>query len=320
MPQPMRDDPWSGLAVAGDHIVGRRVAGEHPLDIYWVSGSDGSPGLLLRGVDPEMVPEQIPKPRGLSLEVIPGDGCSEARMFLREHEDRDVFLTLCRDVVGYSGGSSTASDATSKVFRRLSHWHSLMTRARTVAMDPHEVRGLIGELCVLDRLCESMGLGAALRAWVAPDEHPQDFATGHRLLEVKARLSGTRQAIRISSLQQLEPGRLPLALVVVELASAEGPDAFTLNQLCARLVDRARDAGTQQLDAMETALLKRGYMQLEAYDSEAYRAAGITAFDCRDDFPRLIRSEIDVRIPEAQYTLDLSLIASFEITVALVLD
>lgn len=236
----MREDPWSGIGITTDHIVGRRVLGEHPLDIYWIKGTDGSPGLLLRGVDTERVPEQMPKPRGLALEVTPGDTQSEVRMLLREREDREVFLTLCTDVIAYSSGSATASDATSSVFRRLSHWHSMMTRARTTAMGPHEVRGLIGELCVLERLCGSLGFDAALRAWVAPDEHPQDFARQDRLVEVKARLSGARQTVRISSLQQLDPSQLPLALVVVELVSAEGADATTLNQLCAGLIDRAR--------------------------------------------------------------------------------
>lgn len=319
-PAPMRDDPWSGIGIAADHFVGRRVPGEHPLDIYWIKGVDGSPGLLLRGVDQCSVPRQLPKPRGITLEVAPGNDRVEARMFLREHQDREVFLTLCRDVIAYSGSSSTASDATSNVFRRLTHWHSLMTHARTIAMAPHEIRGLIGELCVLERLCMSVGFDAALGAWVAPDDHPQDFANGNRLLEVKARLSGARHIVRISSLQQLEPAQLPLVLVVVELASADGPDTATLNQICARLVCRARELGSHQVDAIEMALFKRGYIQMEAYDADAYRITGIMAFECRDDFPRLVRSEVDARIPEAQYMIDMSLIGGFAITAASVLD
>ncbi|SFN19978.1 Putative PD-(D/E)XK family member [Dokdonella immobilis] len=241
-------------------------------------------------------------------------------MFLREHEDREVFLTLCRDVLSYSGGSTTAADATSNLFRRLAHWHSLMTRGRSSAMSAYEIRGLIGELCVLERLGVSAGFAAALSAWVAPDEHPQDFASEDRLIEVKARLSGSRQVVRISSLAQLEPAQLPLTLVIVELVASEGDGAATLNQICARLLDHARLLGPQMVDQIEAALFKRGYMQLEAYDSDAYRVAGMSAFDCRDDFPKLVRSEVDVRIPEAKYMVDLSLVGEFAIPVELVLD
>lgn len=316
----MHEDPWKSLTPAIDQIKGRRVGGEHLLDVFWIKGADGSPGLLLRGIDPMRVPDQLPQPRGLVLEVALDAPHAEAKMLLREHEDREVFLTLCRDVISYSGGSATAADATSNVFRRLAHWHSLMTRGRTSAMSAYEIRGLIGELCVLERLGVSAGFAAALSAWVAPDEHPQDFAREDRLIEVKARLSGSRQVVRISSLAQLEPTQLPLALVVIELVASEGDDAATLNQICARLLEQARLLGPQMVDQIEAALFKRGYIQLEAYDAEAYRVAGMTAFDCRGGFPRLVRSEVDVRIPEAKYMVDLSLVGEFAISVESVLD
>lgn len=316
---PMREDPWNGLTTASEQLVGRRVAGKHPLNVFWIKGADGSPGLLLRDIDALRVPEQLPRPKGLALEVSLDASPAEARMFLHEHEDREVFLTLCKDVVAYSRGSASPSDATSNVFRRLAHWHSLMTRARTLAMGPFEVRGLIGELCVIEQLCESMGFEAALKAWVAPDDHPQDFARTDRLIEVKARLSGSRQVVRISSLAQLEPAQLPLALVVVELLASEDADAATLNQMCARIVEEARLIGPQSIDLIEAALFKRGYMQMDAYDSVAYRMVGLEAYDCRDGFPRLIRSEVDARIPEAKYMLDLSLVGEFAIPASSVL-
>ncbi|WP_185910649.1 PD-(D/E)XK motif protein [Xanthomonas cerealis] len=316
----MHEDPWKGLTSAIGQIVGRRVSMEHPLDAFWIKGADGSPGLLLRGIDPLRVPDQLPKPRGLVLHTVLDSSRAEASMFLREHEDREVFLTLCKDVISYSGGSATPADATSSLFRRLAHWHSLMTRGRTAAMSPHEVRGLVGELFVMERLAASAGFAAALNAWVAPDEHPQDFACKDRLLEVKSRLSGSRQVVRISSLAQLEPAQLPLTLVVVELVASEGADAVTLNQICARLTDRARSFGPQMVDQIEAALFKRGYIHLEAYDSEAYRVAGMAAFECRDGFPRLIRSEVDARIQEAKYTVDLALIGEFAVSPESVLD
>lgn len=317
---PMHEDPWKGLTPATGQIVGRRVSIEHPLDAFWIKGADGSPGLLLRGIDPLRVPNQLPKPRGLMLHTVLDAPRAEASMFLREHEDREVFLTLCKDVISYSGGSATPADATSSLFRRLAHWHSLMTRGRAAAMSPHEVRGLVGELFVMERLAASVGFSSALDAWVAPDEHPQDFACKSRLLEVKTRLSGSRQVIRISSLAQLEPAQLPLILVVVELMASEENDAATLNQICARLIDRARLISSQMVDQIESALFKRGYVHLEAYDSEAYRVTGITAFECRDGFPRLVRSEVDVRIPEAKYVVDLVLVSEFAISTESVLD
>ncbi|MEN9152491.1 PD-(D/E)XK motif protein [Xanthomonas perforans] len=316
----MHEDPWKNLTPAADHVFGRRVSTEHPLDAFWIKDSDGSPGLLIRGIDPLRVPDELPKPRGLTLKISAGTPHDEACIFLREHEDREVFLTLCKDVISYSCGSATPSDATSSVFRRLAQWHSLMTRGRTSAMSAHEARGLVGELLVLERLCVSQGFAPSLNAWVAPDDHPQDFACGNRLLEVKTRLSGSRQVVSISSLGQLEPAHLPLTLLVVELAASDATDAVTLNQVCARLVGSARSTSPQMLDQMETALFRRGYVHLDAYNSEAYRVAGMTAYECRDGFPRLVRSEVDTRIPEAKYMIDLALVGEFAVPAESVLD
>lgn len=308
----MPKDPWSGLGASSQQLVGQRVSVEHPLDIYWVKSAEGAPGLLFRSVNPEQVPDRLPKPRGLTLEVSEGQGGCEARMFLREPDDRDVFLTLCHDVITWSGAEDSRTQASASVFRRLSHWHSLMTRARMTAMPPHEVRGLIGELNVLERLIERRGFDMAIKAWVAPDDHPQDFAFDTRIVEVKARLAGARQQVQISSLEQLESAHLALSLVIVELVHSGASDAFSLNGFCDRLVAVASKYGVTQEDTLQAALLRRGYLRKEDYDADTYRVSGVRTFDVCTGFPRLIRGDVDARIPRAHYVLDLAHLGDFE--------
>jgi hypothetical protein len=309
----MSEDPWSGIEPSPQLLVGLRIERAHPLDVYWVRAGDGSPGLLLRGVDPTRVPDRLPKPRGLMLET--GDGAEgfEARMFLREPDDRDVFRTLCNDVIAYSSSEGSRSAATASVFRRLAHWHSLMSRARTTAMAPHEIRGLIGELCFLERLIERRGFDTALQSWVAPDDHPQDFAFNTRIVEIKTRVSGARQHVHISSLEQLESAHLPLSLMVIELVHSDAADATSLNEICERIELLARGLGIVQEDALLAALLRRGYIRQDAYDADTYCVVGTRAFDVRDGFPRLMRADVDMRIPQASYTLDLAYLRDFEI-------
>lgn len=309
----MRNDPWARLGSQPQHLTGHRAGGRHALDIYWIKSGQGAPGLLLRRVDPACVPYSFPKPRGFTLDIEATDDACEARMFLRELEEREVFLTLCRDVIAYSASEASAAAATRSVFRRLSHWHSLMSRARTSAMAPHEIRGLIGELFILERLIVHLGFDAAITAWVAPDDHPQDFVLDSRIVEVKTRLSGGRQHVQISSLEQLESTRSALSLVVVEVARSESVDATTLNQICERIEQVARGIGSAQEDALHVALLKRGYTRLEAYDNEAYRVVGLSAFNVRSGFPKLARADVDLRIPQARYVLDLALVKEFEV-------
>ncbi|MBS7456830.1 PD-(D/E)XK motif protein [Coralloluteibacterium stylophorae] len=309
----MRDDPWAGLGPTPQQIIGNRVGGQHALSIYWVRSPDGSPGLLLRGIDRGAVPSALPRPRGLAIAVsAPGEQPAEAGLYLQSRAEQEVFVALCRDVISYSSKDATPRGATSLAFRRIEHWHSLLNRRAPEEMGPQEVRGLIGELWVLLRLSDAIGMAAALQSWVAPDDHPQDFATGGGVVEVKTRLAGSRPHARISSLEQLEESALPLHLLVVELAPGSNPSAFSLNEIAQRVLDVAEEYGPDTRDAAALALLRRGHVEKDAYDVDRYTTSGARLFRVDGTFPRLTRSRTDRRIHAAQYTLDLTALDPFE--------
>jgi len=311
----MSDDPWVTLGGAADRLVGRRVPELHLLDFYWARAQNGVPGLVLRSIDVEWIPKVLPKPRGFSLDIETGGDVVEVRIFLRAAEDRDVFLTLCRDIVDYSSSGSSSESCTKRAFRRIGHWHSLMLRARSAAMDAREIRGLIGELLILERLMVSSGTEAALNAWVAPEQHPQDFALDSRIVEVKTRTSGSRFEVQISSLEQLDVLNLPVFLLVIELLTSTQSDAMSLNDVCARLLEIAKLDGPVKEDSLDMALLKRGFVRQESYDIDKYRIAGSSAFAVREGFPKITRSQVDVRIVKAQYTIGLSTLSEFLVPV-----
>ncbi|WP_157786211.1 PD-(D/E)XK motif protein [Dyella japonica] len=307
------DDPWSGIAASSNELLGRRVEGAHPLAIYWVCSDDRAPGLLIRGIDMTSVPRAFPKLRGISIQLSAPDAPQPfARLILQNSDGRSVFLALCRDVIESSAGEQSISQATSSVFLRLSRWHLLLSRARSLEMGPPEIRGLIGELIVLERLVDSVGAIAALHAWVAPDDHPQDFALNTSIIEVKTRVSGARPRVQISSLEQLESAHLPINLVVVELVPSSGSSSFSLNDIVDRVLSRFDEIGAEAREATEAALAARGYLRLDAYSVEHYTVAGIRAFAVGEEFPRLIRSTINHAVCEASYALDLTALASFE--------
>lgn len=311
----MSEDPWLTLGGGADRLMGRRVSKPHILDFYWARAKNGVPGLVLRGIEADWIPKVPPRPRGFTLDVeIRGD-VVEVRIFLRATEDRDVFLTLCRDIVDYSSSGASPEDCTKRAFRRIGHWHSLMLRARSSAMDAREIRGLIGELLMLEKLMVSIGTEAALNAWVAPEKHPQDFALDSRIVEVKTRASGSRFEVQISSLEQLEVLNLPVFLLVIELVASTQSDSMSLNEVCARLLEIARLDGPVQEDRLEMALLKRGFVRQEGYDLDRYRVAGSSAFAVRDGFPTITRPQVNVRVVKAQYTIDLSTLPEFIVPV-----
>lgn len=313
MTSKMRDDPWTAITSDASEIVGRRVDGVHALAIYWVRSNEGAPGLLIRSMDPQAVPRALPKPRGIGIQVTAGEHHSSSlRLVLHDSENRDVFLALCRDVIESSAKETLVAAATASVFRRLSRWHALLSRGRSVHMGPQEIRGFIGELCFLETLADSIGHPAALQAWVAPDDHPQDFAVSTSIIEVKTRLSGSRPQVQISSLEQLESAHLPLNLLVFELAPSTAEYAFSLNDMAARMVAQYQPLGIAMQEAAETALAARGYVRKDDYGVDTYEVAGVRGFRVGPEFPRLTRTAVDARIREATYVLDLTSLARFE--------
>lgn len=309
------EDPWATVVPAVSELLGRRIDGSHPLAIYWVVSADGAPGLLVRGIDAGSVPGSLPRPRGIALRVEKeGDQGPAMSLFLQTPDDRDVFLALCRDVIDFSGRDTQISGATARIFRRLAHWQSLLSRARPDELGQQQVRGLMGELWLLDQLLVQIGVSSALRAWVAPEDHPQDFALSSAIIEAKARLAGSRPRVSISSLEQLETGHLPLFLLVVELSPSQVGDAVSLNDMAKKLLLQAADEGVEMEEFASLSLHRRGYIASPAYDEDTYLFTGTQAFAVVDDFPRILRSQTDQRVREATYSIDLTALAPYRRT------
>lgn len=308
----MRNDPWAEIASDASQLLGRRIDRQHVLPVYWVRNADGSPGVVFRKIDSEAVPSKIPKFKGLSVRLAEVSGGEwEIQLFLISPRDRDIFAALCWDVIGFSGRNGSTSTATAAVFIRLVHWQQLLSRSAQVEMSPPEVRGLIGELIVMLHLAENSGIRSAISAWVAPDEHPQDFALSDRLIEVKARLSGSRQQVQISSLEQLDQADVPIFLVILELAPESGDLGMSLAKLVADVRTIADSVGADCRDTLDGQLLRRGYIDLDLYGEDKYLVSGERAFRVRDDFPKILRSRTDLRIRQATYVLDIPSLDEF---------
>lgn len=310
------EDPWATVGATPSELLGRRIDSSHPLAIYWVVSADGSPGLLIRDIDTGSVPGSLPKLKSIAVRIDKEGGHGpEVALFLQTPEDRDVFLALCLDVIDFSGKDAQTASATARIFRRLAHWQSLLSRARPDELDPHQVRGLMGELWLLDQLRLQGGIQGALRAWVAPEDHPQDFALSSAIVEVKARLAGSRPRAMISSLEQLETGHLPLFLLVVELTPSDAANAVSLNEMAGALMSQSADEGIEIEELASLSLHRRGYIASPAYDEHSYLFTGAQAFAVLEDFPRIVRSRTDQRIQEATYSIDLTALASYTRTV-----
>jgi len=314
MMTPMNEDVWSSIKQNKERWVGRRFEGNHPLSPFWAIHPNGAPGLVIGGIPVSAIPKELPLPRGIVMATeVSEAGDTTLTMFLQTPDDRDVFQRLCEDIVSCSATANSTADACIQIFIRLRRWQSLLGLARGREMSDREVRGLLAELwMLLHVLTPKIGIAIALRAWVAPDRHPQDFALPGGILEIKARLTGSRPEVHISSLEQLECIHLPLHLVVVELTPSDhDQSALSLNDLAESLLIAAGQHNMDTRDLAHAALANRGYVVSPRYDALSYSIAGAVAFQVKPDFPRILRGSTDARVTEANYSLALTALGEY---------
>ncbi|MCD9095357.1 PD-(D/E)XK motif protein [Luteimonas fraxinea] len=305
----MHEDPWARIEPA-DHLVGHRIAEDHPLAVYWTRRHDGARGVLFKHAHAEQLPTERPLLEGIVVEI--GDAPSlSVALYLSDETHHEVFDLMCRDIIEASSRAVDTSHATAAIFRRLDHWQAMLAEGRSNDLTTQQVRGLMGELWFLDQIAARRGVAAGISAYVAPDDHPQDFALPLGLVEVKARLAGSCQQVSISSLDQLEAAGIPLVLLVVEfIPDMEGG---SLNDVVDGLNGQANEAGAAWEARLRMSLLRRDYTRSDRYNGQRYRIGAVRAFHVERQFPRLVRSTTDMRVLGASYLLDLTGLGDFEV-------
>lgn len=231
---------------------------------------------------------------------------------LRRRGLEQVFGRLCQDLVDAAQIVSTEEELVSLFGARLRMWERLFLGADDALLKLHEIRGLVGELLILEHFLTSRAPDAApvIGAWVGPQGADQDFRLPDIAVEVKSIAPGGR-SVSISSLRQLD-SRLPLHLVLVTLAgSAQAvPGASTLNSTVSRLESLVAP-DDNALAAFKERLLAAGYVENPRYDEDWFFPSRMDAFDVSAGFPRLSVSMVPVAVIAARYELDIASLDGF---------
>jgi hypothetical protein len=208
------EEPWTSLRREAVEAQ-RRVDVAHPLDLYADFEQPDRPGLILFC---DERPNDAPPLKAIGIDRRRRqDGRWSMRVFLEEPRVLPVFAELCRDIIEYTRQAVRRGQPSGLVLARIERWRSLM-QPRLVGLSAAQLRGLIGELLVLDReLLPILEPDEAVSAWTGPLGTSQDFRLPDgRKLEVKA-VERQADRVQINGLDQLDGGNDPLQLVVVRL-------------------------------------------------------------------------------------------------------
>lgn len=251
---------------------------------------------------------------GMRLSSVPDDRGPLLVLSLEDSSRRDLFSTICADVV--CAAERTEKDqALNQFLARLDAWRQFL-RDRRDGLSRSETIGLLGELIVLENLLARQS--HTLDAWKSPADGLHDFQSGGHALEVKAGL-GPAANITISRLDQLDTTGLErLNLLHVRLVEAQG--GRSLSDVLMSINDLL--PSEQSRRAFENAVLRRGLLPGDEVARRApmVQLRTIEAYSVKDDFPRLSRATLPVAIIEATYTLEVRAISAFSVDLTEVLD
>ena len=220
------------------------------------------------------------------------------------------FAQLCDDLVE-SSREVPVDQLGQFIVARLRRWHELLDSANS-GWSMSKLRGLIGELLMLDEASGVYGESEAVRAWRGPFHAAQDFALPELWLEVKATFP-TARAVRITSADQLSaPGHLVLAVyTLTSLLPHES--GITCSGLVNDIETRLRLGGLDDVaDDFDRRLSALGYERSADYTGVPFRVEALHFYEVKEAFPRITPDLLAPGITAVAYDLEIGALLPFE--------
>ena len=305
------DDPWEHISDPC-YPKGRRLYLND--ERFWVSMDENRQILFFiqdKGAD-NIKPLENLAGLNVSIEEVGAEYRLVCRLTSPEVELIEKFSTVAKDIAFYCSKYNGAP-LFLKAQERIRSWanflrpsHDGLTRSAFV--------GLLGELYVLsEHLMEALPAVDAVRSWIGPEDKKQDFTFNKIAIEVKTTLSGDRQVVTISSLDQLDKVTSELFLLRIVAAPSGDDVGFNLGELYQRcLAALAHDVVTEGLFLQKASNLYGKASESQIRDRFVVNSVSIFKVD--DHFPRLTRSDVDLAIQEAKYDISLGALKEFEVS------
>jgi len=279
-----------------------------------VSSGDSSPAVVCEF--PNSATESRIRPlatQAFTVTVGPAGGLDADRsavcVTLRDPQCVDLFSLFAEHIRQGMRDAADVQDAARRVGRCIERWRRFTAKRRR-SLSEEEVRGLIGELCVLGLASDAIGGDRALASWLGPDRALRDFECPDSVIEVKTFSSSGGFSIRISDPQQLEGSSAkPLYVAVAHLEAADS-QGRTLPEWCEFAAGRF--SGSDDVELFWDKLASAGYVswQSDAYQGR-YALSDVTFYLVGDGFPRIQSSDVPPGVRAVEFSVDLSALARF---------
>lgn len=271
--------------------------------------SDGMPGLLLQ-IPEGAIPTKWPVKHYTGVRFDPmvklDDGYGLPLM-LADLKARDIFALLATDITTTAVGGDTTAAKISAILNRMTLWHRFFQN-RTEKLSDAEIRGLIGELSVLESLLATNGVDSCLDAWKGPQGELHDFRLTNHRIEVKTWCNDSLPRIFISDPSQIVADKIcPVWIAAVQI-SKNDMSGRTLSKWVKTL---AKSMDASQRELYYSLLADYGFLeaQSELY-TDRYAVVQTVFYLITPSFPRIDLEAIPLEICSVKYAIELNAIAN----------
>lgn len=251
------------------------------------------------------------KLKDIKVETMPDERDKSKKfllILLLNKQHKDIFSTLCEDLI--FGVSEVASEKSlvEKLFERLAKWQSLFEKVGNQGLSDEAQRGLYGEVFFLREFLEnSSDKNYCLKSWLGPERSIQDFQYSNWAVEVKTTHGNNHQKIHITSERQLDDSIIEKIFLYHLSLDVRIGNGESLNSLIDNVLESLSNS-TMAGNLFQFKLLESGYYEVhrQLYEEYGYTIRQENLYKVAGNFPRITESQIPIGVGDVKYSIVLS--------------
>lgn len=239
------------------------------------------------------------------------DGKGNIQVFLLDKTNWEIFKHICDDLIEYLEKQDNIDTYEILIEQRLLSWKKLFEKESDLFSLKKQM-GLISELSFLKELSLEWSIEKAIDSWCGANGDNQDFAIGNRIYEIKSYILTKGELINISSSKQLDI--LPSELYLITIGLQNDETGLTIQDMI-KTIDKLIGTNSELKTNFHRKLCEYGYFAELLGRQKLYKFAFKTkaAYLVGEKFPRVLSKDIDDRIVEFKYKIDMSKCHKFKL-------
>jgi hypothetical protein len=229
-------------------------------------------------------------------------------ILLLNKQHKDIFSTLCEDLIFGVSEMSTELTLVEKLLERLAKWQSLFEKIGKQGLSDEAQRGLYGEIYFLRFFLSSVSdKNYCVKSWLGPEKSIQDFQYSNWAVEVKTTQGNNHQKIHITSERQLDDTIIEKIFLYHLSLDVRVGNGESLNILIEDVSKLLCD-NTMASNLFKLKLLESGYydIHIPLYDERGYSIRQENLYRVSGNFPRLTENQIPIGVGDVRYSIVLS--------------